>query len=203
LVGTSFLSPFVENDVQGKDIKTGSQLSRLDSNHSQWQYSNKHSQTSNLRSSKYRSLTPLKLHIAPEKCWLEDQFPWEGYFSGAMLNFGRVVIKRHTQNNPHFNLSLGLSITLYGAAATHHIRFQPVGGKTESNGKQYGTSTDLYGDILLMEEILHQLIWKLIFRVSYMLGGAGFMQATVLWVGRLLKTNFLWCRFLAWSLWGW
>ena len=38
--------------------------------------------------------TPPKFNIAPEKWWLEDYFWifWEGLFSGAMLNFGRVSI---------------------------------------------------------------------------------------------------------------
>ena len=39
--------------------------------------------------------------------------------------------------------------------------------------------------ILLMAKILHQLIWKkypVIYRVSYMSGGAGFLPSTVLWL---------------------
>ena len=37
------------------------------------------------------TFTPPKFNIAPEKWWLEDYFPREGNFPGAMLNFGRVV----------------------------------------------------------------------------------------------------------------
>ena len=43
-------------------------------------------------SSKFHT-TPRKFKIAPEKWWWEDYFSyWAGNFSGAMLNFGRIVI---------------------------------------------------------------------------------------------------------------
>ena len=40
------------------------------------------------------TVTPWKFNIAPEKWWLGRLLSWEGDFSGAMLNFGRVTVNR-------------------------------------------------------------------------------------------------------------